>query len=115
MNSNRPYLCHIRDALAEIQQFVGAMAYEEFLEDRRTQNAVIRSFEVVGEASRRLSSDFRDKNAQVPWRKMMDFRNKLIHDYFGLDLYLIWKTIVEDVPPLLEAIEVFIEQEDHAN
>lgn len=109
MNGNRPYLCHIRDALVEIEQFVGAMTYEEFLEDRRTQNAVIRSFEVMGEASRRLSSDFRDKNSQLPWRKMMDFRIKLIHDYFGLDLYLIWETIVEDVPPLLKAIEEFIE------
>ena len=115
MKSNRPYLCHIRDALVENQQFVRAMTHEEFLDDRRTQNAVIRSFEVMGEASRRLSSDFRDKNPQVPWRKMMDFRNKLIHDYFGLDLFLFWETIVEDVPPLLDAIEELIGQDERAS
>jgi uncharacterized protein with HEPN domain len=71
----------------------------------------MRSFEVVGEASRRVSVELRMRTADIPWRKMMDFRNKLIHDYFGLDLSLIWKTAIEDVPPLLHKIEALVAHE----
>ena len=105
MNPDFPYLGHIRDALLDIRAFVEGMAYEDFLRDKRTQNAVMRSFEIVGEASRRLSREFRAANPQLPWRKMMDFRNKLLHDYFGLDLFLVWQTAVNDAPPLLPLIE----------
>jgi len=68
----------------------------------------MRSFEVVGEASRRVSPELRARTPEIPWRKMMDFRNKLIHEYFGLDLSLIWKTAVEEVPPLLPRVEGLI-------
>ena len=105
MSPDFPYLNHIRDALIDIRTFVEGMKYEEFLRDKRTQNAVMRSFEVIGEATRRLGSEFRAANPQIPWRKMMDFRNKLIHDYFGLDLFLIWQTALKDAPPLLPLIE----------
>ena len=105
MNPDLPYLRHIRDALVDLCGFVEGMTYDDFLEDKRTQNAVMRSFEVIGEATRRLSPECRAANPQLPWRKMMDFRNKLIHDYFGVDLFLIWQTAVNDAPPLLPPIE----------
>ncbi|MFH0793696.1 MAG: DUF86 domain-containing protein [bacterium] len=105
MKADLPYLGHIRDALLEIRNFVEGMTYEQFRNDRRTQNAVMRSFEVMGEASRRVSPEFRAAHSEIPWRTMMDFRNKLIHDYFGLDLFLIWQSANEDVPPLLPMIE----------
>lgn len=108
MNNDAPYLYHIRDALSDLGNFVRGMTYEEFLRDKRTQFAVMRCFEVLGEAARRISPEFRAANPQTPWRKMMDFRNKLIHDYFGLDLFLIWQTAVEDAPPLLVSIENMI-------
>lgn len=108
MSNEKAYLCHIRDALLDLLSFVEGMTYEAFLGDKRTQNAVMRSFEVMGEAARHLDSDFRLANSQIPWRKMMDFRNKLIHDYFGLDLFLIWQAAISDVPPLLPLIEQLI-------
>jgi uncharacterized protein with HEPN domain len=86
MNNSMLYLGHLRDALLDIHAFMEGMVYEQFQLDKRTQNAVMRSFEVIGEATRRLAPEFRAANPQLPWRKMMDFRNKLIHDYFGLDL-----------------------------
>lgn len=83
----------------EICSFVEGMNYRDFLKDRRIQNAIIRSFEVVGEASRRVTTELWAKAPDTPWRRMIDFRNKLIHDYFGLDLFLIWKTAIEEVLP----------------
>jgi uncharacterized protein with HEPN domain len=101
MGDDLVYLMHIRDSLREVQQFIEG---ESFLYNRMMQNAVMRSFEVVGEAARRVSPEFRQAHPDVPWRLMGDFRNKLIHDYFGLDLDVIWKTATEDAPRLLSQI-----------
>jgi uncharacterized protein with HEPN domain len=109
MRDDLVYLMHIRDSLREVQQFIEGETYESFLENRMVQNAVMRSFEVVGEAARRVSPEFREVHPDVPWRLMGDFRNKLIHDYFGLDLDVIWKTATEDAPRLLVQIEGLID------
>jgi uncharacterized protein with HEPN domain len=105
MNDDRLFLLHIRDSLREVREFIEGESYESFSENRMVQNAVIRSFEVVGEAARRVSPEFREAHPEVPWRVMGDFRNKLIHAYFGLELEVIWKTATEDAPVLLERIE----------
>jgi uncharacterized protein with HEPN domain len=105
MSNDRVYLMHIRDSLREVQTFIQGESYESFLENRMVQNAVMRSFEVVGEAARRVSTELRRAHPEVPWRLMSDFRNKLIHDYFGLDLAVIWRTATEDTPVLLQQIE----------
>jgi uncharacterized protein with HEPN domain len=105
MSNDHAYLMHIRDSLHEVQTFIQGESYESFLENRMVQNAVMRSFEVVGEAARRVSTELRRAHPEVPWRLMSDFRNKLIHDYFGLDLAVIWRTATEDTPVLLQQIE----------
>jgi uncharacterized protein with HEPN domain len=110
MRDDRAFLLHIRDSLREVREFVEGTNYEGFLEDRMMQNAVMRSFEVVGEAARRVSPEFREAHPDVPWRLMGDFRNKLIHDYFALDIEVIWKTVTEDAPMLLAEIEGLVEE-----
>lgn len=110
MNSDLTFLIHIRDSLREARSFIRGVSYESFLENRMVQNAVMRSLEVAGEASRRVSPQFRRAHPEVPWRLMGDFRNKLIHDYFALDLEIIWKTAAEDAPILLAQIEELIEE-----
>lgn len=110
MGDDRAFLLHIRDALREVGDFVEGEDHESFLENRMLQNAVMRSFEVVGEAARRVSPEFREVHPQVPWRLMGDFRNKLIHGYFALDLEVIWKTATEDAPMLLARIEGLVEE-----
>lgn len=110
MGDDRAFLLHIRDALREVGEFVEREDRESFMENRMLQNAVMRSFEVVGEAARRVSPEFREAHPQVPWRLMGDFRNKLIHGYFALDLEVIWKTATEDAPMLLARIEGLVEE-----
>lgn len=112
MSSDLFYLTHIRDSLLEAREFVRDEGYESFRENRMAQNAVMRSFEVVGEAARRVSAEFREAHPEVPWRLMSDFRNKLIHDYFALDLEIIWKTAIEDAPDLLRQIEELLDEGD---
>jgi uncharacterized protein with HEPN domain len=110
MSNDRVYLMHIRDSLREVQTFIRGESYESFLKNRMVQNAVMRSFEVVGEAARRISPELREAHPETPWRLMSDFRNKLIHDYFGLDLEVIWQTATEDTPVLLQQIDKLIEE-----
>jgi uncharacterized protein with HEPN domain len=111
MRDDLAYLMHIRDSLREVRSFIEGESYESFLQNRMMQNAVMRSFEVVGEAAWRVGPEFREAHPEAPWRSMSDFRNKLIHDYFGLDLEVIWKTATEDAPDLLGVIERLIEDE----
>jgi uncharacterized protein with HEPN domain len=100
MKRIEPYLAHIQDAIKAIQNYTKGVDFETFSKDQKTQDAVIRRLEVIGEASSKLTAHFVKDNPQVPWRVIKDFRNKLIHDYWELDLELIWNVIQQDIPEL---------------
>lgn len=110
MKSDQVYLEHIREALLDIQRFVAGMTKEEFLTERKTQYAVLQAFEIVGEATNRVSQSLRAAHPEVPWRRMIDFRNKLIHHYFGISMSLVWDTIGENVPEVLRQLDALFDQ-----
>jgi uncharacterized protein with HEPN domain len=101
----RDYLQDIIDSINDIEAFTSGMDFESFMKDKKTVNAVVRSIEVVGEATKRIPKSIRDKHPAVPWRKMAGMRDKLIHEYFGVDLEILWKTTKEDIPSLKSAIQ----------
>ncbi|WXG46970.1 MAG: DUF86 domain-containing protein [Candidatus Atabeyarchaeum deiterrae] len=101
----RDYLKDILDAINEVEVFIRGLSYDHFRDDRKTVNAVVRSIEVIGEASKRVPRAIRDKHREVPWRKMAGMRDKLIHEYFGIDLEILWKAANEDIPALKLPIE----------
>lgn len=68
------------------------------------QDAVIRQFEIIGEATKNLSDVFRDNHPAIPWKDLAGFRDKLIHQYFGVDLAMVWQSVVDDVPMLLDEL-----------
>jgi uncharacterized protein with HEPN domain len=80
------YLDDIRNAIAEVEEFTCGMTFEAFAEDKKTVNAVIRSLEVLGEATKGIPAIFRRKHPDIPWSKMVGMRDVLIHDYMGVDL-----------------------------
>lgn len=81
-----------------IETYVGAYTMEEFLQDQKTIDAVVRNFEIIGEASKLISEQTKNLYPFVEWRMMSDFRNILIHDYFGIDYEILWHTIKESLP-----------------
>ncbi len=104
MRDDNLLLKDILDAINSILEFSKNMSYEEFSTDDRTLSAVIRKFEVIGEASKKISSSFKSTNLDIPFKEMASMRDRLIHDYFGVDTNLVWKTIQNDLPLLKKQI-----------
>jgi uncharacterized protein with HEPN domain len=102
--THEDYLNDIVEAISLIEEFTEGMTFEEFLSDRKTQFAVIRALEVIGEAAKAIPDDFKRSHPRLPWREMARMRDKLIHAYFGVDLRVVWKTIKEDIPLLKEML-----------
>lgn len=80
------------------------MFYENFIEDKKTIKAVIRSLEVIGEAANKIPLDVRESYPEIPWQEIIDMRNKLIHEYSGIDIDIVWQTIEDDLKPLEETV-----------
>jgi uncharacterized protein with HEPN domain len=99
----RVYLAHILECADRIERYVG-QDREAFLRDTMVQDAVIRNFEVIGEAAKRILEQFRVVHAEIPWRLMAGFRDVLIHDYEGVDLERVWRIAQEDLPAVKTAI-----------
>ncbi len=101
----RDYLQDIFDAVNDIENFVNNMTYEEFIKDRKTLNAVVRSIEIIGEASKNIPETMKAKYKELPWKQMAGMRDKLIHAYFGVDVETLWKAVKENIPPLRQSIQ----------
>ena len=104
------YLQHILDAIAKIQIYLLEVDEASFFTDSLVQDGVIRQIEVMGEATKRLSGEVRAQYADVPWDDIAGMRDKLIHDYFGVDLDKVWLTAIEDLPLLQEEAAAILRQ-----
>jgi len=87
---DREFLQDILEAIWRADAYVSDVNYEEFLADHKTQDAVIRTLEIVGEATKRLSPEIREQYPAVPWKNMAGVRDRLIHDYFGVNFDIVW-------------------------
>lgn len=110
MRDVKLYLQDMLSAFESIELFVGDMTYAEFVEDDKTSSAVIRKFEVVGEAAKGVSEEFREGYSDVPWREMAGMRDRLIHLYFGVDYELVWSAIKEHLPELTKVLNQILDE-----
>lgn len=110
---NLDYLYDIRESIINIKQFIKDIDFSAFQKDVKTQYAVIRGLEIIGEASKKIPDEIKENNSQIPWRFMAAMRDKLIHDYFGVDSAVVWKTATEDIMNLEEDIRNLIDDLSH--
>jgi uncharacterized protein with HEPN domain len=106
------YIYHIRDSIKKIIDYSEGINEPDFKNRTIIQDAVIRQIEIIGEASSKLSAEFKKKFNNIPWKNIIGMRNKLIHDYFGVNINSVWKTIKLDIPFLKIEIDKIIEQSD---
>lgn len=104
------YLADILEASRRAQAYIFSMDYDVFLADTKTQDAVIRTLEIVGEATKRLSPELRETSDQVPWKSMAGIRDRLIHDYFGVNLDIVWQVVTSDLPTLETEVASILSQ-----
>ncbi|MFN2130317.1 MAG: DUF86 domain-containing protein [Anaerolineae bacterium] len=99
----------IREAVRRIRVYSQAMTYERFLADTKTQDAVIRNLEIMGEATKGLSAALREGHPNIPWKGMAGVRDRLIHRYFGVNLDIVWEIVTIEVPFLESQIEAILQ------
>ncbi len=97
-------LSDILEAVKRIRIYTSGMDYETFMDDMKTRDAVVRNLEIIGEASKNVKNDFREKSPEVPWKEMAGMRDKLIHQYFGVNYEIVWTIIHEELPQVFDSI-----------
>ncbi len=100
----------ILQAAARIRRYTYGMSFETFGADEKTVDAVVRNLTVVGEAANHIPSEVQEHHPEIPWAQMRGIRNVLMHEYFGVSLPIIWKTIQQDLPALVPTLEAILQE-----
>jgi len=109
----RSYLMFLEDILesiGKIEAYIGDMEYDTFIDDGKTVDAVVRNLEIIGEASNKLPDEIKEKISVIPWHRMTGLRNIIAHEYFGIDLKIIWKIVKENLPEVKPSLDKLLKE-----
>ncbi len=99
----------INESIERIISYTRNIGYNDFANDYKTQDAVIRNIEIMGEAAKSLSENIKTDNTDIPWKSIAGTRDKLIHDYFGVNIDIVWNIVKEEIPSLLPKIKIILQ------
>jgi uncharacterized protein with HEPN domain len=105
------FLSDGREAILRINSYVGNLSYDQFLKDLKTQDAIVRNLEIIGEAVKNVSEDLKKKYPQVDWKNLAGVRDKLIHHYFGINFDIVWDIVKGELPELLSQFDEILDRE----
>ena len=104
------YLEDIKDSIEKIEGYTKDLSFDEFVKDIKTVDAVVRNLAIIGEAARNIPEEIKSRNPKVAWSEAIGMRNKVTHEYFGVDEDILWKTIKEDLPVFKKQITKILEE-----
>jgi uncharacterized protein with HEPN domain len=104
----------ILQSAMKIKRYTKDHDYESFISDDKTIDAVVRNFEIIGEAANRIDPDFRDSNPEIEWNRIRGFRNRIVHDYFGIDYEIVWSIIETYLEELIDWLNTILDDNDDA-
>lgn len=105
------FITGVKEAVLRINAYTEDLSYQKFLEDKKTQDAVVRNLEIVGEAVKNISGGLKEKNSQMSWKDLAGLKDKLIHHYFGVNFDIVWKIVKEELPQVLSQLEEILKNE----
>ncbi len=105
------YLRHILDSIKQIEEYLRGVSKEKFMKSRLLQDGVVRQLEIIGEASRNLSEELCQRHSEVPWKQIIGMRNRIIHEYFDVDLEIVWEVAEKDLPDLKTQIQAILQKQ----
>lgn len=105
------------ESAKKVRKYTHGLDFDSFMNEEKTLDAVIRNFEIIGEAANRIDSDFREKNPGLEWKRIRGFRNRIVHDYFGIDYEIVWSIIDNDLDQLIIQLERLVQnfEKDNSN
>lgn len=104
MDKDKLYISHISESIEKIEKFIAGAGFSDFSKNELMQSGVIRELGIIGEAAKQFSDEFKSSHSAIPWKKVAGMRDKLVHDYFEIDLDAVWKTVKDDLPILKKEI-----------
>ncbi len=107
--TDRDFVQDIQEASRRIAAYTAEMSYEAFLTDTKTQDAVVRNLEIIGEATKNLSEDLRNQHSEIPWKSLAGVRDKLIHHYFGVNFDIVWQIVTVELPQVTTPLTKILE------
>lgn len=110
MKEHNVYFLHILGAINKIHKYVRDLSFEEFSKNDEKKDAVVRNLEIIGEAAGKINAQLRRKYLSIEWRDIMDMRNRLIHEYFGVDFMIVWDVVKKELPILKKKIEKIVKR-----
>ena len=111
--NDRSYLMFLEDIIESIEKidlYISELTYDAFIEDSKTVDAVVRNLEIIGEASKRIPDNLKENMKEVPWHRMAGLRNIIAHEYFGIELIIIWKIINDNLPEVKPSLEKLLKE-----
>jgi uncharacterized protein with HEPN domain len=104
------YLADIVEAIHRIVEYTSGLSYAQFLDDTKTQDAVLRNLQIVGEATKKLSPALRNAHSGLPWKAMAGLHDRIVHDYFGVNADVVWTVASQELPALLAQVRAILEE-----